>query len=96
MTPWTVAYEAPPSMGFPRQEYWSGVPLPSPCMSYSFLLIPGLVVSKIGCLRAVQGLENARSALKEELVIQQSSESVLTHRSDMAIAGHELLKGAFD
>ena len=29
-TPWTVAYEAPPSMGFPRQEYWSGVPLPSP------------------------------------------------------------------
>ena len=28
-TPWTVAYEAPPSMGFPRQEYWSGVPLPS-------------------------------------------------------------------
>ena len=29
-TPWTVAYQAPPSMGFPRQEYWSGVPFPSP------------------------------------------------------------------
>ena len=29
-TPWTVAYHAPPSMGFSRQEYWSGVPLPSP------------------------------------------------------------------
>ena len=28
-TPWTVAYQAPPSMGFSRQEYWSGVPLPS-------------------------------------------------------------------
>ena len=28
--PWTVAYQAPPSMGFSRQEYWSGVPLPSP------------------------------------------------------------------
>ena len=27
--PWTVAYQAPPSMGFSRQEYWSGVPLPS-------------------------------------------------------------------
>ena len=26
-TPWTAAYQAPPSMGFPRQEYWSGVPL---------------------------------------------------------------------
>ena len=30
VTPWTVAYQAPPSMGFSRQEYWSGVPLPSP------------------------------------------------------------------
>ena len=29
-TPWTVAYQAPPSMGFSRQEYWSRVPLPSP------------------------------------------------------------------
>ena len=29
-TPWTVAYQAPPSMGFSRQECWSGVPLPSP------------------------------------------------------------------
>ena len=30
VTPWTVAYQAPPSMGFSRQEYWSGVPFPSP------------------------------------------------------------------
>ena len=29
-TPWTAAYQAPPSMEFSRQEYWSGVPLPSP------------------------------------------------------------------
>ena len=28
-TPWTAAYQAPPSMGFSRQEYWSRVPLPS-------------------------------------------------------------------
>ena len=28
-TPWTAAYQAPPSMGFSRQEYWSAVPLPS-------------------------------------------------------------------
>ena len=38
-TPWTAAHQAPPSMGFSSQEYWSGVPLPSPtyllrqCMS---------------------------------------------------------------
>ena len=29
-TPWTAAHQAPPAMGFSRQEYWSGVPLPSP------------------------------------------------------------------
>ena len=30
VTPWTAAHQAPPSMRFSRQEYWSGVPLPSP------------------------------------------------------------------
>ena len=29
-TPWTVAHQAPPSMGFSRQEYWTGLPFPSP------------------------------------------------------------------
>ena len=32
VTPWTAAYQAPPSMAFSRQEYWSGVPLPSPIL----------------------------------------------------------------
>ena len=32
-TPWTAAHLAPPSMGFSRQEYWSGVPLPSPSIN---------------------------------------------------------------
>ena len=30
VTPWTVAHQAPLSMEFPRQEYWSGLPFPSP------------------------------------------------------------------
>ena len=38
-TPWTIAHQAPPSMGFSRQEYWSGVPLPSP-------IFPGGAVGK--------------------------------------------------
>ena len=39
VTPWTAAYQAPPSMGFSRQEYWSGVPLPSPLsLIYDLLL----------------------------------------------------------
>ena len=41
-TPWTAAHQAPLSMGFSRQEYWSGVPLPSPyywyCIFQIFLL----------------------------------------------------------
>ena len=38
-TPWTAAYQAPPSMGFSRQEYWSGVPFPSPDKSVRSMLI---------------------------------------------------------
>ena len=38
VTPWTVAYQVPPSMGFSRQEYWSGLPFPSP----GDLLDPGI------------------------------------------------------
>ena len=36
MTPWTAAHQAPPSMGFSRQGYWSGVPLPSPSRTPRF------------------------------------------------------------
>ena len=44
VTPWTAAHQAPPSMGFSRQEYWSGVPLPSPniivqCFQIIFCLL---------------------------------------------------------
>ena len=34
-TPWAVAYQVPLSMGFSRQEYWSGLPLPSPSFGRS-------------------------------------------------------------
>ena len=37
-TPWTAAYQAPPSMGFSKQECWSGLPFPSP----GDLLDPGI------------------------------------------------------
>ena len=37
-TPWTAAFQAPPSMGFSRQEYWSGVPLPSPNMVFRLVI----------------------------------------------------------
>ena len=50
-TPWTAAYQAPLSLGFSRQEYWSGVPLPSPYAStaaYSALVVLGLGCSHCG------------------------------------------------
>ena len=40
-TPWTAAYQAPPSMGFSRQEYWSGVPL---CILYMYTYISILCI----------------------------------------------------
>jgi len=47
-TPWTGAYQAPPSMGFSRQEYWSGLPLPSPRAPFTLLKILGLKGSWFG------------------------------------------------
>ena len=47
VTPWTAAHQAPPSMGFSRQEYWSGVPLPSPELLWeppNFFKIQSIVV----------------------------------------------------
>ena len=39
--PWTAAHQAPPSMEFSRQEYWSGVPLPSPhILLYTHIICP--------------------------------------------------------
>ena len=38
-TPWTVAYQAPLPMGFSRQDYWSGVPLPSPITLFTWCFI---------------------------------------------------------
>ena len=51
-TPWTAAYQAPPSMGFSRQEYWSGVPLASPeMMIRSTLFLQTLFQEISHCLR---------------------------------------------
>ena len=50
-TPWTAAYQAPPSMGFARQEYWSGVPLA--CVLY-LNLISSILFSFLLYLMTVQ------------------------------------------
>ena len=47
-TPWTAAYQAPPSMGFSRQKYWSGVPLPPP-----YLILASPYISSV-CAKLLQ------------------------------------------
>ena len=55
-TPWTVALQAPPSMGFSRKEYWSGLPFPSPGTLKVFAyLIVVIMIWNIYCARSLQG-----------------------------------------
>ena len=68
--PWTVAHQAPPSMGFSRQEYWSGLPFPSPDM--------GKVCGKV--LLPREGL-TVLSGLCEWLVLKsQMDTQISSHR----------------
>ena len=53
-TPWTAAHHAPLSMGFARQEYWSGVPLPSPKMFTTETLIWGFWLYLVYCTQRTE------------------------------------------
>ena len=51
-TPWTAAYQAPPSLGFSRQEYWSGLPFPSlgyslPCHIITFCVVSAVIIKSL-------------------------------------------------
>ena len=52
-TPWTAAYQAPPSIGFSRQEYWSGVPSPSPVSSLVFIISLDLILNTLVIISAI-------------------------------------------
>ena len=62
-TPWTVACQAPPSMGFPRQEYWSGLPFPSP----GDLPNPGLKPGLLHCRQILYHLSHQGSLRQVDL-----------------------------
>ena len=49
-TPWTAAYQAPLSMGFSRQVYWSGLPLPSLLPEFSLINQVFFLIREEGCL----------------------------------------------
>ena len=73
-TPWTAAYQAPPSMGYSRHEYWSGVPLPSP--SYNEILWQ---TYKTDYYRKVWQHEGWQEDGQTEILIQSSWERKLLH-----------------
>ena len=67
-TLWTEAYQAPPSMGFSRQEYWNGVPLPSPVYIYQIRSVtqscPTLMTPWIAARQASLSITNSQSSLR--------------------------------
>ena len=67
MTPWTVAHHVPPSMGFSRQEYWSGLPFPSPEDLPNPGIEPGLPHCRqtLYCLSQQGSPNESRAGLKE-------------------------------
>ena len=54
-TPWTAAHQAPPSMGFSRQEYWSGLPLPSPKSQLILIYKKGILTKILTCQSGYKG-----------------------------------------
>ena len=52
MTPWTVVHQAPLSMGFSRQHYWSVLPFPSPLINYNHMVF----LDELLCLYPVEEL----------------------------------------
>ena len=69
-TPWTAAYQAPPSMGFSRQEYWSGVSLPSlPFPVFKWLLL--LTQSQLSALDKTQTLKYEKICRNHAVTFQE-------------------------
>ena len=59
VTPWTAVHQAPPSMGFSRQEHWSGLPLPSPILG-TWQILNYLILSMTLMLGKIEGRRRSR------------------------------------
>ena len=91
LTPWTVAYQVPLSMGFSRQEYWSGLPFPSPRdlpdpgMEHKSLMSPALVAGGFfttsPILSSVQLLSRVRLFVTPWTAARQASLSITNSQS---------------
>ena len=77
-TPWTAAYQAPPSMGLSRREYWSGAPLPSPSDSARSPIFPsGSVVKNLSAIQEPQEMRvrslSWEDPLEKEIAIHSNT-----------------------
>ena len=68
-TPWTAAHQATPSMGFSRQEHWSGVPFPSPVILISIIYLKS----------------DIRQRVRHDLVTEMNSLIILKHCDSVVI-----------
>ena len=71
-TPWTAAYQAPLSVGFSRQEYWSGVPLPSPREALGDLIIPLSTEEETEVQRLVQAYPTQKLTLRNATLLPKA------------------------
>ena len=67
MTPRTAAYQAPPSMGFSRQEYWSGVPLPSLLLALLLNIILEVLATGIRVENEIKRIQFGKEEVKLSL-----------------------------
>ena len=79
VTPWTVAYQASLSMGFSRQEYWSGLPFPSPGDLPDSGIEPGSPALETDVLTSEPPGKPSRS-----LLVNYSEEAMAPHSSTLA------------
>ena len=90
-TPWSAAYQAPPSMGFSRQEYWSGVPLPSPwTCTHMFISISDLCKLAIPHSVTRWRLAGVRKMYKETEHQDKRPMSFVLTKSSSATPGNSL------
>ena len=64
-TPWTVACQAPLSMGFSRQEYWSGLPFSSPGNQHNMQFLPNLFCSRFFFKEVSHSINVPRNRVKQ-------------------------------
>ena len=85
VTPWTSAFQAPPSMEFSRQEYWSGVPLPSPNM------LPRLVLTFLSRSKRllISWLQSKSTVILEPKIIKSVTVSIVSPSICHEIIGSE-------